>query len=301
MATLVGPRGAEVLPCRCLIGRSAVADLRLESRGASSEHATIRWQGGKWSVRDLASRNGTSVNDVPLAPRVNQVLSVGQTLIFGAPEERWLVTDTTAPEPCAIALDGSQRRWGVSSLLLLPTDEEPDASILLETAGWRLEQAGASRLLQSGEVINVGRSWRLLLPDNDDAVSTATIGGPMPLEMTELSFKVSPDEEHVELTLRHGKVTRTLPPRACLYTLLTLARVRLSGQEGENERGWLAPHALADLLKVSPERVHVDFHRIRRLFQDAGLRDGVHIIQRDEGSRRVRIGVGRLSIEKLER
>jgi len=301
MATLVGPRDAqELLPCRCLVGRSPAADLRLESRGASSEHAVIRWQNGKWTVRDLASRNGTSLDGVPLAPRISHALSVGQVLVFGVAEERWLVSDTNGPQPCAVALDASERRWGTGSLLLLPTDEDPEASVYLDTAGWRLEQAGVAQTLQSGALVTTSqRSWRLLLPETAGSSSTTTVGGSQFLDTTELVFKVSADEERVELTLRQGNVLRTLPSRASLYTLLTLARVRLSGAEEEDGRGWLTPQALAGLLKVSPERVHVDFHRIRRLFQDAGLLDGVHIIQRDEDSRRVRIGVKRLRIDKL--
>ena len=260
----------------------------------------IRWQNGRWLIRDLASRNGTSIDDVPIAARASHALSVGQALVFGMAEERWQVVDTSAPAPCAVALDASERRWGAGSLLLLPSDEEPEASVYLEPVGWKLEQAGVSRPLKSGEVITIsGHGWRLLLPESGDGSSTTTIGSPTFSEAIELAFKVSPDEERVELTLRQGNVVRSLPSRACLYTLLTLARVRLEGTEDEPERGWLAPQALADLLKVAPERVHVDFHRIRRLFQEAGLREGLSIIQRHEDARRVRIGIGRLSIEKL--
>lgn len=300
MGTLLGPRGDCRLPCQCLVGRSAIANVPLASRGASSEHASIRWLNGKWTLRDLGSRNGTTVDNLPLEPRRSIALSVGQTLVFGAPEERWVVTATSEPEPCATFLATGELRWGAGSLLLVPTDDEPEACIYFEAGGWKIEEAGNSRSVQSNELVTtaVGQ-WRLLLPDWEGLSNTTISGSPLDLDAAELIFKVSSDEEQVQVTLKQSGGSRALPSRACLYTLLTLARVRLSSTAREDERGWLLPQSLAELLKVSPERVHVDFHRIRRLFQDVGLRDAVRVIQRHDDSRRVRIGVGRLRIDRL--
>lgn len=53
-----------------VIGRSAEADVMLDSPGASRRHALVeRDANGRWWIRDLGSRNGTLVNGVPVQVR----------------------------------------------------------------------------------------------------------------------------------------------------------------------------------------------------------------------------------------
>ena len=44
------------------VGRSPLNDLVLEHPRVSGRHASIDWDGSAWRLRDLGSRNGTSVN-----------------------------------------------------------------------------------------------------------------------------------------------------------------------------------------------------------------------------------------------
>ena len=48
----------------CVIGRSTDCDLPLPSLEASRRHAEIRWQDGRFILRDLGSTNGTLLNGV---------------------------------------------------------------------------------------------------------------------------------------------------------------------------------------------------------------------------------------------
>jgi pSer/pThr/pTyr-binding forkhead associated (FHA) protein len=64
-----------------LIGRSTECALRAGSEAISRRHCAIVRAGGKWSVRDLGSRNGTYVNDQRITEQVP--LSVGDELRVG--------------------------------------------------------------------------------------------------------------------------------------------------------------------------------------------------------------------------
>ena len=44
------------------IGRHPSNDLQLEAPEISSRHAVLEWIEGEWRLRDLGSRNGTSLN-----------------------------------------------------------------------------------------------------------------------------------------------------------------------------------------------------------------------------------------------
>jgi NADPH-dependent 2,4-dienoyl-CoA reductase/sulfur reductase-like enzyme/pSer/pThr/pTyr-binding forkhead associated (FHA) protein len=68
-----------------LIGRDPEAGVPLDDPGVSYVHAQITWQGDRFYLRDLGSRNGTSVNDrpvsVPLTLRDGDAIQVGHTTL----------------------------------------------------------------------------------------------------------------------------------------------------------------------------------------------------------------------------
>jgi hypothetical protein len=45
-----------------LVGRDEAADVRLPVSAVSRRHAELQWERGRWSLRDLGSRNGTLVD-----------------------------------------------------------------------------------------------------------------------------------------------------------------------------------------------------------------------------------------------
>ncbi len=64
------------------IGRSPKADLVIEDEKASRLHCGIRWQDDEFTVKDLASKNGTFVNDERIESHTLQpddVIRVGNT------------------------------------------------------------------------------------------------------------------------------------------------------------------------------------------------------------------------------
>ena len=65
------------------IGRSAGNTIVLEDDFASLEHALIILRGDQWLLEDLGSRNGTLLNDVPIATTTvvvaGDVITIGRT------------------------------------------------------------------------------------------------------------------------------------------------------------------------------------------------------------------------------
>jgi hypothetical protein len=53
-----------------VLGRDQLCDLTLRAGGVSRQHAEIEWSGEAFVLRDLDSRNGTSLAGMPLAGRV---------------------------------------------------------------------------------------------------------------------------------------------------------------------------------------------------------------------------------------
>jgi len=72
--------GAPSIPlskCFILIGRDPECDIRLKHSFVSSRHCALMWDGLTWIVEDLASRNGTAVNNLPVK---REYLKSGDTL-----------------------------------------------------------------------------------------------------------------------------------------------------------------------------------------------------------------------------
>jgi len=69
------------LEARNEVGRAADNNIRLEDETVSSHHARIFYHGGQWWLEDLASRNGTDVND--LAVEEPLVVAYGDEIRFG--------------------------------------------------------------------------------------------------------------------------------------------------------------------------------------------------------------------------
>jgi hypothetical protein len=66
-----------------VIGRSSEADIRLNHPGISARHAVLIRQGPSVKLKDLGSKNGTRVNDRPLAPEEERWLQPMDRVSFG--------------------------------------------------------------------------------------------------------------------------------------------------------------------------------------------------------------------------
>src|SRR4051794_15664808 len=93
-----------VLEAEHIVGRSPQCGLHLNESYASAQHASIRFNGQGWELKDLGSRNGTFLDDAELERAHPHLLKQGAVLAFGKLEQRWEVIDLSAPKVMAVAL-----------------------------------------------------------------------------------------------------------------------------------------------------------------------------------------------------
>jgi len=81
-----------------LLGRSADSLIRLADPLVSAHHARLSFAGGQWILEDLGSRNGTRVNDLPVAGPI--ALADGDVLVLGNTSLRFVMGPLpSSPEP----------------------------------------------------------------------------------------------------------------------------------------------------------------------------------------------------------
>jgi hypothetical protein len=138
-----------------------------------------------------------------------------------------------------------------------------------------------------------------LEPGAGDAFGDPTSGSGIYLPRVELVFEVSSDEEYVHLSMRHDGRTIDMGGRAHNYLLLILARLRLADRTTgvpESSCGWASVEDWEHDPSLSPARLNLDVHRIRKHFLGRGVRDAARIIERRPRLGQLRIGAERISI-----
>lgn len=304
MGRLRGDETGEIveLPARCIVGRTPLAGLRVDHGSVSREHAVIEWHRDCWRLRDLGSRNGTTINGRACTASFHE-LARGDVLAFGDPERSWTLTDTGPPPPAAVAEDGTVR-VGRGQVLLLPDPEAPELSIVETDDGWVYDDGGSTRAVHGDHTVEAGaRQWTLLLPATPSDPTTL-VGEARPrLDNLTAVFEFDRSEEHVRLTLQHADGSLELPERAHDYLLLTLARARVRDetQQGQSpaEAGWVDSLELSKMLGTTPERLNVQVFRARRAVAEHGVVDAPRIVERRTHSRQVRFGVSDVRFEPL--
>ena len=257
----------------------------------------ILWAEDHWKVRDLRSRNGTFVNNkrIQLAR-----LRPGTALQFGRRSRSWVLEDASYPKAFAKRAEDNSVRMLEDGMVSIPDSEEPLAMVFEDSNGeWVLEMDGGRRPATDRETVTVdGGAWTLFLPQGLDTtmVPTSIIG--LMVEDIGLDFRVSHDEELVNIVLMQGKKPTRLVPRAHHYMLLTLARKRVADKElPEGMRGWVYRDDLEHDLKLDSTHLNVQVHRARQELHRAGVTDSGSIVERRNGQ--LRIGVRNLTIQTM--
>ncbi len=293
------------LASRNLVGRSRRCALRLDDDAVSGEHATVWWTPEGWFLRDLGSRNGTLRNGERVVPGQTAVLEVGDELLFGRSRHRWRVEDLAPPVAAAVPVDGGDSVLAVDEVLGLPPGEAFQALVSRSLpGGWELHTERGTSAVADGDLVSLpGGAWRLRLPEALSGTvdgSTALRASP---DAVALHFRVTRDEEHVELACTLGDRSVDLGSRAHHYLLLTLARARL--RDGQDEalpdaaHGWLHTQRLARMLRISDLHVNTHVFRARRQLLAAGVGPGIELVERRPDTMQLRIGVARLTVELI--
>lgn len=285
---------------RSLVGRSRVCTVWLDDRKVSGEHALVRWNGNTWELQDIGSRNGTFVAGRRIGVGERVSLSPGVTLGFGTPDG-YVFTGGEAPAPFAVPLDGGPPCEAQGGLLALPDTQAPELTVHRSAEhGWLVELAGKVWSTRDGDVVHTASGgWRLYLPD--EIVQTDVPGDDGPtIDTIRLRFRVSRDEETVELLALHRGGAIDLKVRVHHYPLLLLARARLRDAALPSERqGWVEQSELLRQLRYDDDRLYSDIFRSRRQLTQTGVTDAARLIERRPGTGLLRIGVAAVEIEPL--
>jgi hypothetical protein len=267
----------------------------LQDFRVSTQHACLKYGPRGWVLRDLGSTNGTWLNGHRLAPGADADVHAGDAIAFGESALVWQLDDDRAPEPMALALPAGDAAILSDGVILLPTSENPAASIFRGADGrWTLESRDRVRPIEPGDVVEVnGTSYRFSCPDEWQA--TAKVQRVRLVTESVLHFDVSDDEEHVSLTVEFDGERMPFGRSNAYYFLLTLARLRNAEQRAQRdtEAGWTHREELMDMLKCGEQQLNVWVFRVRTKFASKEFLDYAAIVERRDGSGQLRIGVPR--------
>lgn len=290
-----GVRGV-LLPARLLVGRSVAAALVLDGRQVSGEHATVLWDGQRWRVRDLASRNGTFVDGTRVPLHEEAPLARGARLGFGAADgDAWVLEDDAPPAAFATALDGGVQVAAEGGMLALPA-EEPEVCVFRDPAGaWVAEREGQEPARDGQVVVVAGAAWRLSLPVAGDPTALCAPGPSIALAT--LRFLVSRDGEHVSVHVLQDGATLELEPREHWWPLAVLAEERVKDAGlAEHDQGWLDLARIQKRTGMDEQKLNVYIHRARGHLARAGVDGAAQVVEVRRGQRRLGLPPGRIEL-----
>lgn len=276
------------LKAHTTVGRHPSNDIALDGDLVSSQHAVIQWTGKSWTVRDLASRNGTFVDDQRLTPGVSKALGEMSTVAFGDAGQRWWLIDADAPRPFAESLVDGARVDAIGDVLGLPSNDAPLVMVFPGFPLWVVEDAEGTRPFEDGTVLIVeGVPWRVTVPQVPDPT------GALPVAQPGVRLRVSGHIGMPKVEVQTGGRWKGLRRQAAhkLLWVLTREHAEDTGRDPA-DRGLTHIDVVADELDVTADNVNVYVHRLR----DRLGRHGVH----DLIERRAGVGQLRLSYPTVE-
>lgn len=272
------------LAASTLLGSGPYGMIRVRREGVSEVHALLRWQGHRWVIKDLGSRNGTFVEGKRVAASSSMPLFEGDELAFGSQDCTWVLTDDGAPGILAERLSDGLLRSGEGGMLALPDPDEPLAMALRDRLGaWSWEQGGeVSALSQEPHTVVVdGVAWRLHTPVSHGGTQLEDPG--WRLEEVALLIAAAPGAEHVRCWfVDNDGARRELPARPTPYQVLAvLGRAMVEDRaKSPSERGWRHRDFVLSELDTSPGNLDSWVFWCRRCATNAGVVNGQQIIER---------------------
>jgi hypothetical protein len=285
-----------------LVGRSSTCDWQLTEEDVSAQHAALRWTGKAWELQDLGSRNGTFVRGQRLGPGLRVVLTPGARIRFGTRGPEWLLVDASPPRTLAMRMSDRARVAEQDGTLVLPSELDPRIVLFRDSDGtWQFEDGDAIRVVADDQTLLVDDElWRLRTEAPVVETYQSCSGA---VDDLQLHFRVSADEEHVEVRAELAGHSTLIPSRVHHYLLLTLARARLAEMQqnplATATHGWVHPEQLSKMLRKSAMHINVEIYRARQQFAELGFTGAVKIIERRRDTGEIRLGCAGLTVSSL--
>lgn len=253
-----------------VFGRGRSSDTLLEHLDASQLHASVRWTGTHWELRDH-SRNGTLLDGALVTNTQGPALRVGSVIGFGrGTSSEWLVEDLSAPSNLLWPIGHGSTPIPLGFSNLLPQGQDAELSIHCSQQGqWICTTPQGSWVLEDGDEVQfANQTWCFILAAEVISTMEAIIGTNIPSRSRPtLHFTVSLDEEHVCLQVLDGERQLDLGERSHHYALLILARLRLADAQrhpDSHSHGWVELERLAKMLGLDPGHLNIQIFRMRK-------------------------------------
>ena len=280
------------------VGRDSRCDLVIADPRVSMTHASVRWDGSNWCVRDMGSTNRTFINHEPVARGEVRTLQQGDRIDFGT-ASIWELVDHERPGASATCVDSGRVAVSPDEQVL-----EVSATLVLyrgEDGYWHTHDGRKQDNFQDGDFVSDGEQhYRLSLPIM--VAPTAPGGGFVGrlVADTHLKLEVSPGEDRVEATLSCDGSDIPLGRHGHNRVLLVLARARMQDEADAlpvSLSGWRDVYEISDQTYRDLPRLNTEVYRIRKKLSHLRLANFADIIERDEDQ--IRLGTARLSIVEM--
>ncbi|BDD05069.1 FHA domain-containing protein [Aureibacter tunicatorum] len=285
-----------VLNYQHAIGRSKSNHLYIPLLDISRLHATIFWQLGRWFLKDH-SRNGTLV-DFHLIHHSVCALNKDSLIQFGGNDDTvWELCDSERPTSYILSNEDDDSFYDLGEGMLFPDSENPVCSFFRsKNSKWMLDNGDMTFEIAHKQILKIGgKEWLFFENDplNETVVNVEIFGSIL------FFFKLSTDEENVDLKLRYNEWVCDLGDRVHNHLLLVLARKREKDKLKKlrvEEQGWIKNEELTVLLTKELQKdvdiyyLNILVYRIRR--QLARIKPYGHIlseiIERKKGKIRIK-------------
>ncbi|NRB40347.1 MAG: FHA domain-containing protein [Pseudomonadales bacterium] len=270
-----------LLPHHTFGRRVGAVDSLIEGEDISKLHAVIEWRDEQWWLRDI-SRNGCWLNEQRLSDP--QPLHCGQIIRFGSqPEHQLQVEESDAPRPLLLGMNAQSSTQAISDYHLLPDDVAPQAALFYcpQRQSWVLETlteantndtGSQQRIISHEEILHVGEHcWRL--HDSTPELATVDVSTTSPtIDSIHWIFRLSLDEEHVFLQLKHKRKLKKLGERSHHYLLVHLARLHFLHQQEDidpDNCGWIDMDTLSREIGIDVNHLNIQVFRARKQISEA--------------------------------
>ncbi len=318
MACLLDASGSVIFLCQYHVFGRLQNSVNTEVKGQeiSRHHAALSWRDGQWMIKDL-STNGTWLNGKRIAKNQFFPVAKGATLQFGHDKNPiYILFNDRAPvdslcrcrseNTTVLDENTSDLIVELDSYHLLPNMDAAKTVVYKNNGRWWVEDLinqDNKHPLKNEERIQIGREyWQFYLAgDCLDTMALEEHG--TDLAKVSADFKVSQDEESIQLGVHVDKQFVDLKIRNYHYLSLYLARRRALDKAlgmPESEQGWVYVEQVSKDLRMEETAVNLHVHRARKQFaqQLQNVADAPNFIERRPSQ--LRFGIPSLRVLKAD-